>query len=103
MILGNGALEWLLAGPVDPFSLGPRWEGHLDFLVAALIASAARRGVVLQEAISSTSAIDVAKCDAVLIAMDFTPGDAEASRRDVAAAFDLIQAMRTGIGTKAGL
>ena len=105
--------------PLTPFRLGIIGSGTLDFVVPALISSAARHGVALecvkgqydqflQEAVSASSTISTANCDAVLIAVDYRslplntpPADAEAGREAVAAAFDVIKAVRAGIGSNA--
>jgi len=104
---------------LTPFRLGVIGSGTLDFVIPALISSAARHGVALecvkgqydqflQEAVSATSTISTANCDAVLIALDYRslpldspPADAEAGRRAVAAALDLISAIRAGIRSNA--
>jgi FkbH-like protein len=110
----------LSLAPLTPFRLGIIGSGTLDFVVPALISSAARHGVALewvkgqydqflQEAVSASSTISTADCDAVLIAVDYRslpldtpPADAEAGREAVAAAFDILAAVRAGISSNAG-
>ena len=106
-------------GPLTPFRLGVIGNGTLDFIIPALVASALRHGIalecirgsydqVLQEALSPQSTINLAKPDAVLVAVDhrglpLSPGfgesdDAEAT---VAAAMQFIEAVRTGFRNNA--
>jgi FkbH-like protein len=67
--------------PLAPFTLGVVGNGTLDLIAPALVASAARHGValtvvtapygqVIQEALNPHSAINAAKPDAVLLALD---------------------------------
>jgi FkbH-like protein len=67
--------------PLTPFRLGVVSNSTLDFIIPALEATALRHGIaleciqadygqVLQEALSPTSAINLAKPDAVLVAVD---------------------------------
>jgi FkbH-like protein len=68
--------------PLNPFKLGIVGTGTLDLLVPMLVGTAARHGVqlecvcagygqVAQEALEPKSKINSAKCDAVLIALDY--------------------------------
>jgi FkbH-like protein len=67
--------------PLSPFKLGLIGNGTLDLIAPALVASAARHGVDLtcvttdygqaaQQALDPGSALNQARCDAVLIALD---------------------------------
>jgi FkbH-like protein len=105
---------------LTPFRLGLIGSGTLELLVPSLIASAARHGLALQcvkghydqflsDAISATSDVNLARCDAVLIALDYRslpidtpPGDAQQAKRGIAAGLDLVEAIRTGIRTNSG-
>lgn len=82
----GGVLEGLRAEgrslkPLTPFKLGLIGNGTLDVVAECLVASAARHGLelevvtadygqVAQEAFSPDSAINRARCDAVLLALD---------------------------------
>jgi len=68
--------------PLTPFKLGLVGTGTLDLLIPLLAGSAARHGVVLecvhadygqiiQEALDPNSKLNRAKCDAVLLALDY--------------------------------
>jgi FkbH-like protein len=101
--------------PLTPFRLGVLGNGTLDFIVPALIASAARHGFllecvkgdydqVIQEAIAPDSRINTAGLDAVLIAVDyrglplqFDSVDAELSKVGVERALDYLDTIRSGI------
>ena len=105
---------------LTPFRLGVIGSGTLDLLVPALVASAARHGLALecvkghyeqflQEAVSATSYINVAKCDAVLIALDYRSlpleaksGGVEEGGEGIAAAFQLVETIRAGIRNHSG-
>lgn len=67
--------------PLQPWRLGLIGTGTLDLIAPALVASAARHGIALevvrgdfgramQDALDPASAINAARCDAVLIALD---------------------------------
>ena len=106
--------------PLTPFKLGLLGNGTLDLLAPALIASAARHGIlievvqadydqVLQEALSPDSSINRAKPDAVLVALDMrglpmraTPGDLAAARATVEASIGFLSSIRTGFGQNSG-
>lgn len=100
--------------PLSPFKLGVLGNATLDGLIPALVASAARHGVLLecvkadfgqtiQEALSPDSTVNRAKPDAVLIALDyhglpFTIGnynDADAAV-NVSAALEFVSTLRAG-------
>jgi FkbH-like protein len=102
--------------PLIPFRLGILSNATTDFIVPALIASAARYGIalecipspygqVVQEAMSADSEINRAQLDAVLLAVDYrgyslssTPGNADAARATVDAAVGQLDMIRSGIG-----
>jgi FkbH-like protein len=107
--------------PLTPFRLGLVSNATTDFLEAALVASALRHGLdvelvkadygqVLQTALDPGSTINRAKCDAVLIALDFRGlslklqdvGDAAAADAKVDAALALVNSVRGGIHGNSG-
>ena len=68
--------------PLMPFRLGVVGNGTLDLIVPAIVGSALRHGLALecvtvpyglyaQELLEPRSAINTAKCDAILLALDF--------------------------------
>lgn len=101
--------------PLVPFRLGLISNATSHFIVPALVATAARHGIalecieadydqVMQTALSPDSAINQARCDAVLIAVDHrglpltpTPGDEEAARRTVDTALAHLNMIRDGL------
>lgn len=101
--------------PLLPFRLGVVGNATTHFIVPALIASAARHGIALecieadydqamQVALDSGSAVNQARCDAVLLAIDHrglplaaTPGDAQGAQRSVDAALGHLAAVRSGL------
>lgn len=103
--------------PLTPFKLGVIGTGTLDLLIPALVGSAARHGVLLecvhadygqiaQEALEPDSKLNRAKCDAVLIALDYrslpiAPGlhEREAS---VEACIGFIDVLREGFRANSG-
>lgn len=106
--------------PLKPFRLGLLGNGTLDLLAPALVASAARHGILLevvkadydqvvQEALSPESGINQAKPDAVLVALDLrglpmrtTPGDLAGVRANVDAGMACLNAIREGFGRNSG-
>ncbi|WP_174296657.1 HAD-IIIC family phosphatase [Sphingomonas bacterium] len=106
--------------PLTCFRLGLIGNGTLDFLVPALIVSAARHGIVLecvrgaydqvlQEALDPFSAINAGKLDAVLVAVDYRalplrecPGDPVAAAESVAATLDQLAMIRGALETNGG-
>jgi FkbH-like protein len=106
--------------PLVPFRLGVLGNGVLDVVVPALRASAARHGValecvtaeydqVMQAALSPESAINRARPDAVLIAIDhralplrITPGDPDAAGETIAAWQASLTTIRDGIRGNCG-
>lgn len=101
--------------PLVPFRLGIVSNATSHFLVPALVATAARHGIgleciaagfdqAMQEALAADSPLNLARPDAVLLALDYrglplraTPGDAEAAQSTVAAALDHIDRIRNGL------
>jgi FkbH-like protein len=101
--------------PLTPFRLGILSNSTTDFMVPALIASAARHGIdlecvvseygqVMQAALSPESHVNRSKPDAVLIAVDYRGypldsrlGNLEDAEGAVAAAFGQLDAIRSGI------
>ena len=106
--------------PLTPFRLGLIGNGTLDLVVPVLVATAARHGIALecvtgaydqflQDALSPTSAVNQARPDAVLLAIDYrglalqaAPGDADAADRAVDEAVGLLDAIRTAIRRHSG-
>lgn len=99
--------------PLLPFRLGLIGNGTLDLLAPLLVASAARQGIALevvqtaygqamQEAMSPESGINTARCDAVLLALDYRalPGLGSPSSVDDALAF--IGGLREGFRRNGG-
>jgi FkbH-like protein len=101
--------------PLTPFRLGLLSNATSHFLVPPLVATAARHGIALecveadydqamQAALSADSAINRARCDAVLVAVDHrglplqtVPGDAQAEQRATQAALDHLDLIRGGL------
>ena len=101
--------------PLVPFRLGVLSNSTLDFIVPALVATAARHGIALecvkadydqavQEALSPDSVINRAKPDAVLVAMDYRAlplrckkGDAAEAENAVSQAVAFIETLRAGL------
>jgi FkbH-like protein len=101
--------------PLVPFRLAILSNSTIDFIVPALVASAARHGIALeviqpsydqvaQEALTPDSTVNRSKPDAVLFALDYralplklVPGDAAASAALVDGAIGYLQALRDGI------
>ena len=106
--------------PLAPFSLGIASNATTHFLVPALVATAARHGVLLecieggfdqalQEASDPGSAINRARPDAVLVALDYrglpfrpVPGDPAADETAVSDALSHVDAIRRGFETNGG-
>ncbi len=103
--------------PLVPFRLGVLSNSTVDFIVPALTATAARHGIllecikadydqVIQEALSPTSVINLAKPDAVLIAIDYRSlplrcqlGSVESADQAVNASLNYLESIRNGIET----
>jgi FkbH-like protein len=101
--------------PLTPFRIGLISNATSHFIMPALVASAARHGValecieadydqVMQTALSPDSPINQARCDAVLMAIDQrglalnpTPGDAQAAQQTVEAALAYMDTIRKGL------
>jgi FkbH-like protein len=106
--------------PLKPFRLGIISNSTTDFIIPALVASAARHGIalecvcsdygqVVQTALSPESEVNRAKPDAVLIGVDYrgyplvsqSLGDAEATESALSSAFGQVAAIRSGIHANA--
>jgi len=101
--------------PLTPFRLAVLSNSTIDFLVPALVATAARHGIALeviqpsydqvaQEALTPDSKVNRSNPDAVLLALDYRAlplklslGDAEASYATVLGVMGYLQALRDGI------
>ncbi len=110
--------EKIALTPLTPLRLGVISNATTHFIIPALIATAPRYGIALeciegnfdqamQESLASDSAINAAKSDAVLVALDYrglrlraAPGDSHAEQETLAAANAYLNTMRAGI--KAG-
>ena len=106
--------------PLTPFRLGVLGNGTLDLIIPALTATAARHGIALecvsgaydqflQDALLETSAVNQARPDAVLLALDYrglplqaTPGDGAAHDQTVSDALGLIDTIRNSIRRHSG-
>jgi FkbH-like protein len=106
--------------PLKHFRLGMISNSTTDFIVPALISSAARHGIalecvcsdygqVVQTALAPESEVNRAKPDAVLIAVDYRgyplvsqpPGNAEAAEAALSSALGQCAAIRSGIHANA--
>jgi FkbH-like protein len=119
-VLGSAHAAGQSLHPLVPFRLGVLGNGVLDVVVPALRASAARHGIalecvtaeydqVMQAALSPESAINRARPDAVLIAIDhralplrITPGDPDAAGETIATWQASLTAIRDGIRGNCG-
>ncbi len=106
--------------PLQPFRLAVISNATMDFILPALVASAARHGLALeiiqpaydqvaQEALTPDSRVNASKPNAVLFALDyrslplkFVPGDADAAANAVAGATGYLNALREGIQKNCG-
>lgn len=101
--------------PLTPFRLAILSNATIDFLVPALVATAARHGIALeviqpsydqvaQEALTPDSRVNRAQPDAVLFALDYRAlplrlalGDADAADTSVRGALGYLETLRNGI------
>ena len=106
--------------PLVPFRLGLLGNGTLDLILPVLVATAARHGIALecvgaaydqflQDALDPQSAVNRARCDAVLLALDYRglglqpcPGNAPAAAQAVETAAELLQTLRAAIARNSG-
>lgn len=106
--------------PLVPLRLGLIGNGTLDLIVPVLVATAARHGFALecitgaydqflQDALQPDSALNRARPDAVLLALDHrglalqpAPGNKEAAAQTVDAAFELLDSIRRAISRNSG-
>jgi FkbH-like protein len=114
-VIGKACSEGTSLDPLVPFRLALLSNSTIDMMVPALIASAARHGIlleiiqpsydqVMQEVLTPDSKINSSKPDAVLFALDYralplklSPGDAEAASATVQGALGYLQALGDGI------
>jgi FkbH-like protein len=107
--------------PLTTFRLGIISNATADFIVAPLVATAARYGIVLecvqgefdnaiQDALDADSAINRAGCDAVLIAIDYrglpireTPGDMALTDETIRAAVERIEIICGGLAANSNV
>ena len=106
--------------PMLEFRLGILGNGTLDLIIPSLVASAARHGIALQcwkgeydqylqDALAPDSAVNRARPDAVLLALDHralslrsTPGDAASAEQTLDSAIDLLETIRGGVRRNGG-
>src|SRR5258708_4529830 len=114
-VIGQARAKGASLAPLIPFRLGLISNSTTDFLVPALVATAARHGIALecvcgdydqgmQEALSAESKINRAKPDAVLIALDYrglpfraVPGDATGAARVIDDVMTHLDTIRQGL------
>ncbi|HZL52453.1 MAG TPA: HAD-IIIC family phosphatase [Terracidiphilus sp.] len=115
--IGVASLDGKSLDPLVPFRLAVLSNSTIDLIVPALVASAARHGIVLeviqpsydqvaQEALTPDSKVNNSKPDAVLFALDYralplklTLGDPEGSASTIQGGIGYLQALRNGIKT----
>ena len=106
--------------PLTPFKLGLIGNGTLDFIEPALIASAARHGIalqcvrtaygqVMQDVFDPSSALNQARPNAVLVALDHralpvkcAPGDAAGAAKAIEATIKQLSSLREAIAQNSG-
>jgi FkbH-like protein len=116
-VIGKARSEGKDLDPLKPFRLAVLSNSTVDFIVPALVASAARHGLALdviqpsydqvaQEALTPDSMVNSSKPDAVLLALDYRAlplklslGDAEACSATVQGVMGYLQVLRNGIKT----
>jgi FkbH-like protein len=119
-LIGQAQAKGTSLAPLIPFRLGILGNATLDLVGPALIATAARHGIalecviapydqVLQSACSVDSAMNQAKCDAVLVAIDYralpvtsSPGDGARASEQVRFALDYLAKIQHGIHSHSG-
>jgi FkbH-like protein len=113
--IGKAHAEGKSLEPLVPFRLAVLSNSTIDFIVPALVASAARHGIALeiiqpsydqvaQEALTPDSKVNRSKPDAVLFSLDYRAlplklslGDSTASSATVQGAMGYFQSLRNGI------
>ena len=118
--IGRVVADGRSLAPLVPFRLGLIGNGTLDLLVPVLVASAARHGLALeciqadygqttQEALDPSSRINIARPDAVLLAIDHRglplrapPGDPDGERAAIEHASVELDRMRRAIRANSG-
>jgi FkbH-like protein len=106
--------------PLHPFKLGLISNSTTDFIIPALVATAARYGIALecvagdydqavQDSLNPESAINRSNPKAVLVALDwrgvplrFSPGQADGARTAVQEVIDYLRLIREGIQRNSG-
>ncbi|WP_077966033.1 HAD-IIIC family phosphatase [Ensifer adhaerens] len=101
--------------PLIPVKLGVLANGTIDLAINALAVAAARHGILLdcvtadygtfiQEALDPASSMNVARCDVVLLALDYrafpfgrSPGGTHAATANVEEAISLLMRIRAGV------
>jgi FkbH-like protein len=119
-VIGEARARRIPLAPLTPFRLGLIGNGTLDMIAPALVASAARHGIALdcivtpydqflQEAVAPDSAINKARPDAVLVALDHrglnlqcTPGDPASEEAGVEASLALLCTIRDALRRHGG-
>jgi FkbH-like protein len=114
-VIGKACSEGTSLHPLVPFRLALLSNSTVDMIVPALVASAARHGIVLeiiqpsydqvaQEVLTPDSRVNGSKPDAVLLALDYRAlplklslGDAEAASATVQGVLGYLQMLRDGI------
>jgi len=119
-LIGQLRTQGRSLAPLTPFRLGLIGNGTLDLVAPALVATAARHGFLLecvtadfgqaaQEALSPTSKINRARCDAVVIALDHRGlplqaaiGDPAQAAASVEDSIGLVRRMAAGLREHSG-
>lgn len=119
-VIQSAQLSGLSLAPLIPFRLGLIGNGTLDLIVPVLVATAARHGFALecitaaydqflQEALQPDSALNKARPDAVLLAVDHrglslqpSPGNEKLASESIEAAIRLLDSIRAGIARNSG-
>jgi FkbH-like protein len=114
-VIGRALAGGHSLAPLTPYRLGFLSNSTSDLVVPALVATAARHGILLeciageydhalQDSLNPDSAINRSDLNAILIAVDWrglplrsTPGQSDSSQDTVSAAMDYLRLIRTGI------
>ncbi|WP_244513147.1 MULTISPECIES: HAD-IIIC family phosphatase [unclassified Ensifer] len=110
-----------LLSPLTPVKLGILANGTIDLAINALAVAAARHGILLecvtadygmfiQEALDPASRMNAARCDVVLLALDYrafpfarSPGNAAAAAANIEEAISLLNRIRDGISASGAI
>ncbi len=116
--INKARIEGKPSDPLIPFRLAVLSNSTIDLIAPALVASAARHGVLLeiiqpaydqvaQEALTPDSKVNTSNPDAVLFALDYralplkiSPGDPDTAARAVQGCLGYLQALRDGIKSR---